>query len=96
MTDGRLFLVSANKSRPGGLQWDADDYDVRAAAADGPVVGRIYRSTQSPEATPWFWTIIETPVTTADRDYAETREAAMAAFKARWESRGRRSGGTSL
>jgi hypothetical protein len=87
MTDDRLFLVSANKSRSGGVQWDADDYDVRDGGADGPVIGRIYRSTQSPEATPWFWTIIETPVTTADRDYAETREAAMAALKARWIAR---------
>jgi hypothetical protein len=28
MTDVRLYLVSASKSRPGGVQWSDDDYDV--------------------------------------------------------------------
>jgi hypothetical protein len=88
VTDVRLYLIVANKSRSGG-PWSSDDYDVRDGARDRPVIGRIFRSTQAPEATRWFWTIIETPVTAADRDYAETREAAMAAFKARWIMRAR-------
>jgi hypothetical protein len=38
-----LFLISANKSRVGSLQWDPDDYDVHDGSADGPVIGRIYK-----------------------------------------------------
>jgi len=32
MLEGQLFLVSANKSRIGNLEWSDDDYDVRDGA----------------------------------------------------------------
>jgi hypothetical protein len=51
-----LVLVSARKSR-GAEHWDKDDYDVRLGDKSGPVVGRIMRHPQAPEAQPWFWTI---------------------------------------
>ena len=79
----QLFLVRAKKSRGGG-HWSDDDYDVRQGRGQGPVIGRIFRAPQSPEAQPWFWTLTRFPSSTADRGYAETREAAMAALKAAW------------
>jgi hypothetical protein len=42
MPEHQLFLIHANKSRPSG-GWSAEDYDVRDGAADGPVIGRIYK-----------------------------------------------------
>jgi hypothetical protein len=47
--DTQLVLVSARKSR-GAAHWDKDDYDVRLGNASGPVVGRIMRHPQAPEA----------------------------------------------
>ena len=55
VNDTKLVLVSARKSR-GADHWDRDDYDVRLGDASGPVVGRIMRHSQAPEAQPWFWT----------------------------------------
>lgn len=83
--NGELFLVSANRSRPGHLQWDDDDYDVRVVAPDGPVIGRIYKMVQSPSGKPWFWALNLFPAVAADSGAAETREVAMAACKERWE-----------
>lgn len=78
-----LILKSANVSRGGDMQWDADDYDVRDQA--GRVVGRIMRHPQAPDGNPWFWTIVEgVPPSIENRGYAATREQAMTAFKARW------------
>jgi hypothetical protein len=51
----KLALIRARKSR-GADHWDKDDYDVRLGDASGPVVGRIMRHPQGPEAQPWFWT----------------------------------------
>jgi hypothetical protein len=48
-----LFLVSANKGRRTG-EWSDDDYDVREGAADGPVVGRIYKLSVAPTDNWWF------------------------------------------
>ncbi len=79
-----LFLISANKSRVGSLQWDPDDYDVRDGSADGPVIGRIYKKTFSPSGTPWFCSLMLFPAVPADRGEEETREAAMAALKEQW------------
>jgi hypothetical protein len=77
-----LTLVSANKSRGGNAQWDADDYDVRDDA--GRVVGRIMRHPQAPKDQPCFWTIVEgIPPSIHNRGYAGSREQVMAAFKAR-------------
>jgi hypothetical protein len=53
----------------------------------GRVVGRIFLSPQAPERQPWFWTITapEQPPSVENRGYCATREAAMAAFRARWD-----------
>ncbi len=47
MEEAKLFLISANKSRPSG-EWSDDDFDVRDGAADGLVIGRIYKKSHSP------------------------------------------------
>jgi hypothetical protein len=51
VNDAKFVLVSARKSRVGD-HWDKDDYDVRLGDASGPVVGRIMRHPQAPEAQP--------------------------------------------
>jgi hypothetical protein len=85
--DVRLYLVSANKSRPGTERWADDDYDVRDGSADGPVAGRIYNVGHSPSGMPWFWAVQLYPAVADDRGTAETLEGAMAAFKAQWTKR---------
>src|SRR3974390_1554159 len=87
MPEGQLFLVSANKSRRGNLEWSDDDYDVRDGAPDGPVVGRIYKLSVAPTGNWWFWAAQLFPAVAADSGTAETREAAMEAFKAQWIQR---------
>jgi hypothetical protein len=64
--------------------WDKDD--LRLGDASGPVVGRIMRHPQAPEAQPWFWTITarEQPPSVYNRGYAASREQAMRYFKARY------------
>ena len=83
VNDAKLVLVSARKSR-GTDHWDRDDYDVRLGDGSGPVIGRIMRHTQAPEAQPWFWTITarEQPPSVYNRGYAASREQAMRYFKA--------------
>jgi hypothetical protein len=77
-----LTLKRASASRPSG-EWSDDDYDV---LADGVVVGRIMKEAAvAPVGTPWVWTLLlyhegRTPT----HGYAETREAAMAAFAKSW------------
>ena len=77
-----LILKRASASRPSG-EWDDDDYDV---LADGVVVGRIMETAAAPVGQPWMWTLAfgyhedRTPT----HGYAETREAAMAAFAKSW------------
>jgi hypothetical protein len=77
-----LTLKRASASRSSG-EWGEDDYDV---LADGVVVGRIVKAAASPEGKPWMWTLLfgyhedRTPT----HGYAETREAAMAAFAKSW------------
>jgi hypothetical protein len=74
----QLFLKRASISRPSG-EWRDDDYDV---LAEGVVVGRIFYAAASPVGSAWMWTLgfgyheDRTPT----HGYAETREAAMAAF----------------
>jgi hypothetical protein len=84
MTDTRLFLVSANKSHPGNLEWSADDYDIRHGAPDGRLVGRIYKHSHAPTGKWWFWAVQIFPAVASDSGAAESREAAMAALKAQW------------
>jgi len=77
-----LILKRASASRLSG-EWSEDDYDV---LADGIVVGRILKAAAAPVGTPWLWTLAfghhedRTPI----YGYAETREAAMAAFAKSW------------
>ena len=57
MGERQLFLISANMSRIGNLEWSDDDYDVREGAADGPVIGRIYKLSVAPTGNWWFWAV---------------------------------------
>jgi hypothetical protein len=63
--------------------WSDDDYDV---LAEGEVVGRIMKVNAVPVGMAWMWTLAfgyhedRTPT----HGYAETREAAMAAFAKSW------------
>jgi hypothetical protein len=77
-----LVFKRASASRPSG-EWDDNDYDV---LADGAVVGRIFKSAAAPVGTPWFWTLAYGHLEdrTPTHGYAETREAAMAAFAKSW------------
>jgi len=78
----RLILKRASASRPSG-EWDADDFDV---AADGAVVGRIFKANAAPVGSPWMWTLIfpHHEDRTPTHGYAESRETAMAAFARSW------------
>jgi hypothetical protein len=78
MTEPRLFLVSANKSRS-SAQWSDDDYDVRDGTATGRVIGRIYKLSVAPTGKWWWWRLMLFPAMTTDRGTAETRDA-------RWQS----------
>jgi hypothetical protein len=77
-----LVLKRASASRPSG-EWNEDDYDV---LADGVVVGRLFKVNAAPVGMPWMWTleIEHCGDRTPTYGYAETREAAMAAFAKRW------------
>lgn len=81
MSEPRLYLVSAKKSRRSG-DWSPDDYDVHDGAAAGAVIGRIYLST-SRQQGPWFWSISLFPASAAETGFAGTREEAIAKLKAR-------------
>jgi hypothetical protein len=78
----RLILKRASDSRPSG-EWNADDFDV---AADGAVVGRIFRANAAPRDAPWMWTLAfgQHEDRSPTHGYAESREAAMAAFAKSW------------
>jgi hypothetical protein len=60
-----------------------DDYDV---LAHGEAVGRILKANAAPVGSSWMWTLAlghhEDPRPT--HGYAESREAAMAAFAKSW------------
>ena len=77
-----LILKRASASRSSG-QWSDDDYDV---LANGEVVGRIFKVNAAPVGSPWMWILAfgyredRSPT----HGYAESREAAMAAFAKSW------------
>jgi hypothetical protein len=77
-----LILKRASASRPSG-DWNADDFDV---AADGAVVGRIFKANAAPVGSPWMWTLIfpQYAGRSPTHGYEATREAAMAAFAKSW------------
>ena len=77
-----LKLKRASASRPSG-EWNDDDFDV---FADGAVVGRIFNANASPQDASWMWTLAfgHHDDRTPTHGYAETREAAMAAFAKSW------------
>jgi hypothetical protein len=49
-----LILKRASANHPRG-EWNDDDFDV---AADGAVVGRIFKANAAPVGSPWMWTLI--------------------------------------
>ena len=77
-----VILKRASTSRPSG-EWNDDDYDV---LADGAVVGRILKVHAVPAGSPWMWTLMfgHHEDRTPTHGYAESREAAMAAFAKSW------------
>ena len=79
---GTLILKRAAASRPSG-EWNDDDFDV---LADRAVVGRIFKANASPIGASWMWTLAfgHHEDRTPTRGYAESREAAMAAFAKSW------------
>jgi hypothetical protein len=78
-----LILKRAELSRPSG-EGNDDDYDV--LVADGVVVGRIFKANASPVGASWMWTLASGHYEdrTPTHGYAESREAAMAAFAESW------------
>jgi hypothetical protein len=78
----RLILKRASASRPSG-EWDADDFDV---AADGAVVGRIFKANAAPIGRPWMWTLIfpHHEGRSPTHGHEASREDAMAAFAKSW------------
>jgi len=77
-----LTLKRASASRSSG-GWNDDDFDV---LCDGVVVGRIMKVAAPPVGSPWMWTLAfgHHEDRTPTHGYAETREAAMAAFAKSW------------
>jgi hypothetical protein len=82
MDKDHLLLKRASTNRPSG-QWNDDDFDV---LANGVVVGRIFKANASPVGASWMWTLAfgHHEDRTPTREYAATREAAMAAFVKSW------------
>src|SRR5262245_13995590 len=73
-----LILTRASVSRPSGQRRE-DDYDV---LENGKVAGRIFfLDAVAPEGRPWMWASGHNgEIKRAAHGYAETREAAVAAF----------------
>ena len=77
----RTIIFNPNKKghAPPCGEWNDDDFDV---LCDGVVVGRIMKVAAPPVGSPWMWTLAfgHHEDRTPTHGYAETREAAMAAF----------------
>jgi hypothetical protein len=78
----QLILKRASAS-PSSDEWNDDDFDVLADAA---VVGRIFKANATPVGMSWMWTLAfgQHEDRSPTHGYAETREAAMAAFAKSW------------
>jgi hypothetical protein len=79
---GQLILKRAAVSRPSG-EWNEDDFDV---LADVAVVGRIFKAKRHRSGCRGCgrWPFGHNEDRTPTHGYAETREAAMAAFAKSW------------
>lgn len=79
-----LILKRASAPPPSG-EWDEDDCDV---LADDVVVGRIVKAAAVPVGQSWLWTLAfgHHEDRTPTHGYAESREAAMAAFAESWRA----------
>ena len=77
-----LILKRASASWPSG-ELNEDDFDV---VADGAVGGRLFKANATPVGMSWMWSLAFGPQEdrTPMHGYAETREAAMAAFAKSW------------
>jgi len=77
-----LILRRASAFRPSG-EWNDNDYVV---FCNGVVVGRIMQPAAVPVGMSWMWTLAfgHHEDRTLTHRYAETREAAMAAFTKSW------------
>jgi hypothetical protein len=77
-----VILKRASTSRPSG-KWNEDDFDV---LADGVVVGRLFKSNAAPVGMPWLWVLLfeHYKNRSPTYGYAESRDAAMAAFAKSW------------
>jgi hypothetical protein len=82
MTPIALLPKRASASRPSG-EWSDDNYN---RAADGVVVGRIFKTNAPPVGSPWMWTLAfgQHEDRAPTHGYEPTREAAMAAFATSW------------
>jgi len=79
-----LILKRASAPPPSG-GWNEDDCDV---LADDVVVGRIVKAAAVPVGQSWLWTLAfgHHEDRTPTHGYAESREAAMAAFAESWRA----------
>jgi hypothetical protein len=84
MADLLLRRVSEPRAGADGV----DDYDVigDVSGAHGLVIGRIFKSSMAPAATPWMWRV--TYEEREDNGLERTREAAMMAFARSWDEGG--------
>jgi len=83
----KLRIGEAPRTRPSPSrrsgEWNDDDFDV---LANGEVVGRIMKANAAPVGSPWMWTLAfgQHEDRSPTHGYAESREAAMAAFAKSW------------
>jgi hypothetical protein len=73
MAESRLYKIAhCNQSVSSGAP---------ARRREPPIGGRIFNANAAPVGSPWMWTLI---FRTPTHGYAESREAAMAAFAKSW------------
>ena len=77
------LVLKTTRSQYGSPFDTENDYVV---LDDDRLIGRIFLSPQSPPDRNWMWTITarDFPRSIHTRGYSETREQAMADFKAQW------------